>query len=104
MQQKLALRNSAPPSMRGSSDLLGYDPTNVLTDEDTTAIEYELAPGQKDDANIGVILDFENIDNPQPIRGTKGGTDPGPSKFLEYHLPSSRKVDGVRVFSANVHG
>ncbi|KAF2183581.1 oxalate decarboxylase [Zopfia rhizophila CBS 207.26] len=67
-----------PDPLRGPSDLLGFSPTNVLIDEDTTAIDFELAPGQTEDANLGLFLDFENIDNPQPIRGTRGGTDPGP--------------------------
>ncbi|KAK7720204.1 hypothetical protein SLS57_005612 [Botryosphaeria dothidea] len=64
--------------LRGSPDLQGYNPSNILTDEDTTNVQYELAPGQSDDADLGTYLDFSNIENPQPIRGTKGGTDPGP--------------------------
>ncbi|EKG10822.1 Cupin 1 [Macrophomina phaseolina MS6] len=64
--------------LRGSPALQGYNPSNILTDEDTTKVQYELAPGQSDDADLGTFLDFSNIENPQPIRGTKGGTDPGP--------------------------
>ncbi|KAK0647362.1 Oxalate decarboxylase OxdC [Lasiodiplodia hormozganensis] len=64
--------------LRGSTDLQGYNPSNILTDEDTTNVQYELAPGQTNDADLGTFLDFSDIENPQPIRGTKGGTDPGP--------------------------
>jgi hypothetical protein len=64
------------------SNLLGYNPHNVIVPEDTDAIIYGVAPGQTDDADIGAPLNFDNIDNPQPFRGSKGGIDPGPSKFL----------------------
>ena len=39
-----------------------------------------LAQGQTEDADDGVYLDFSDVDMPQPIRGTKGGLDPGPRK------------------------
>ncbi|KAF2755582.1 putative oxalate decarboxylase [Pseudovirgaria hyperparasitica] len=71
-------QRAANPPLRGSPDLAGYDPSNIISDEDTTKVEYELAPGQSDDAKIGVFLNFDNIEHPQPIRGAKGGTDPGP--------------------------
>jgi hypothetical protein len=57
--------------LRGSPALLGYDPNNVLTTENTHDIKYDLAPGQNDDANLGTYLDFESISNPQPLRGKK---------------------------------
>ncbi|KAH7371318.1 oxalate decarboxylase-like protein [Cadophora sp. MPI-SDFR-AT-0126] len=60
------------------SSLLGYNPANKLVFQDTDAIEFETAPGQNDDANIGASLDFTTIENPQPFRGSKGGLDPGP--------------------------
>ncbi|KAF2838897.1 Bicupin, oxalate decarboxylase/oxidase [Patellaria atrata CBS 101060] len=66
------------PPFRGSTALVGYNPTNTLTNEDTDDIEFEFAPGQTADANIGQYLNFEDIENPQPIRGSRGGTDPGP--------------------------
>ncbi|RDW59490.1 putative oxalate decarboxylase oxdC [Coleophoma cylindrospora] len=58
--------------------LLGYNPANVVINENTDKIDYELAAGQTDAATVGAYLDFNNVKNPQPIRGTKGGTDPGP--------------------------
>lgn len=65
--------SSAPPE-----SLLGYNPNNVVINADTDAVSFELAPGQTDTANIGPPLDFDNIKNPQPIRGSTGGIDPGP--------------------------
>jgi len=58
--------------------LLGYNPSNVVVNADTDDIEYTLVPGQTDSAVVGAYLDFNNVENPQPIRGSKGGTDPGP--------------------------
>ncbi|KAF4313872.1 putative oxalate protein [Botryosphaeria dothidea] len=76
--------------LRGSPDLQGYNPSNILTDEDTTNVQYELAQGQSDDADLGTYLDFSNIENPQPIRGTKGGTDPGPHNSAVDRLNSDK--------------
>jgi len=59
------------------TELLGYDPSNKVINVQPFT-DYELAPEQTDAATIGEYLDFNNIKNPQPIRGSKGGTDPGP--------------------------
>ena len=69
------------PPLRGSPDLAGYSPAHQLSNEDTDKIKYTLAPGQTDDASIGQYLDLENIENRQPVRGTKGGNDPGHRRF-----------------------
>ncbi|KAL3435412.1 RmlC-like cupin domain-containing protein [Aspergillus tetrazonus] len=66
------------PPLHGSKDLLGYSPNNKLTEQTTEDIQYTLVPGQTEDEDLGVYLDFSNNPNPQPIRGSKGGTDPGP--------------------------
>ncbi|OJJ97618.1 hypothetical protein ASPACDRAFT_62606 [Aspergillus aculeatus ATCC 16872] len=65
------------PPLRGSEDLLGYSSSNTLSDQTTEAITYTPVDGQNDDADLGVYLDFEDSDSPQPIRGNKGATDPG---------------------------
>jgi quercetin dioxygenase-like cupin family protein len=70
--------SAAAAGLRGPVSLLGYGTGNKLTTENTDAITYKLVPGQTDNANLGTYLDFENTPNPQPIRGTKGGLDPGP--------------------------
>lgn len=38
----------------------------------------ELVNGQEADADLGLYLDFNSVDVPQPIRGDLGATDPGP--------------------------
>lgn len=39
---------------------------------------YELAAGQDADANLGLFLDLDDVENPQPIRGGNGAVDSGP--------------------------
>jgi len=65
-------------SAAAPTSFLGYNPANGVKNEDTDAISYSLVPGQTDAATVGAYLDFNNAENPQPIRGSKGGTDPGP--------------------------
>lgn len=79
-----------------SDPLLGYNPSNGVINQNTDNIDYELAPGQKDAANVGAHLDFDNIENPQPIRGTKGGTDPGPrTEVLDRLYPDKLAPPGT---------
>jgi hypothetical protein len=68
--------------LRGGENLIGYSPTNTISNENTETISYQLAPGQTDAADLGVYLDFNDVENPQPIRGDTGGTDPGPRMFF----------------------
>ncbi|KAL2000998.1 hypothetical protein VTN02DRAFT_2357 [Thermoascus thermophilus] len=78
------------PPLRGSEDLLGYSASNTLTTEDTDAIKFQLVPGHKDDTIDGVYLDFEHAENPQPIRGDRGGTDPGPRNYYYDRINSDK--------------
>jgi hypothetical protein len=71
--------------------LLGYNPANTVINENTDDIPYSLVPGQTDTAVVGAYLDFNNVQNPQPIRGTKGGTDPGP-RTEEYDILNPDKL------------
>ncbi|KAF4550420.1 Cupin-like protein 1 [Elsinoe fawcettii] len=72
----------ASGQLRGPASLGGYSASNQVSSPDTAipASDYQLAPGQEADEDLGFYLDFSNIDNPQPIRGTPGNapTDPGP--------------------------
>ncbi|OJJ31397.1 hypothetical protein ASPWEDRAFT_141622 [Aspergillus wentii DTO 134E9] len=71
--------NEGNPPLRGPQSLIGYSESNTITDKSTDeGIKYTLVPGQKDDADDGIYFDFETADNPQLIRGSTGGTDPGP--------------------------
>ena len=68
-------------SLLGPTGLVGYDPNLPFSNEDTMIPENEIvfAPGQKDD-KIGAPFDFSNVPTPQPIRGNKGSSDPGPKQ------------------------
>jgi hypothetical protein len=68
--------------LRGPASLLGHNPSIPIPTEPSTVIppsEFELAPGQSEDAELGLFIDLSKVKNPQPIRGgTVGPTDPGP--------------------------
>jgi len=73
-------------SLRGSTNLAGPGPaSNQISSPDTDipSNQYQLAPGQTADSDLGLYLDFSNVDNPQPIRGPPDNspTDPGPRKL-----------------------
>jgi hypothetical protein len=76
-----ARRDTTNPGLRGSESLIGYSSSNKGGSDSPPDIKYTLLPGQKEDPNIGSYLDFQKADNPQPIRGSTGSDDPGPSKF-----------------------
>jgi hypothetical protein len=77
----MPLPSDASGSLRGSEALLGYNPSNPV-DMKSTVIppeNFELAPGQSEDAELGLYIDLTDVKNPQPIRGgTTGPTEPGP--------------------------
>jgi hypothetical protein len=78
-------------SAAAPSSLLGYNAANKVINEDTDDISYTLVPGQTDTAVIGAFIDFNNQAHPQPIRGSKGGTDPGP-RTEEYDILNPDKL------------
>lgn len=74
--------SGASGSIRGPTSLAGYNPAFPV-DTSLPAVvpqsQYQLAPGQSEDADLGLYLDLDSVENPQPIRGgTKAPTDPGP--------------------------
>lgn len=73
--------SSSNPGLRGSEALVGYSRTEQVATGTKPDIKYTLLPGQKEDKDIGSYLDFENVENPQPIRGSTGSDDPGPRKL-----------------------
>jgi hypothetical protein len=77
----MPLPSGASGSLRGSDEYQGYNPSNPV-DMKSTVIppeDFELAPGQSEDADLGLYIDLSNVKNPQPIRGgTTGPTEPGP--------------------------
>jgi hypothetical protein len=86
--------------LRGSEALLGYSAENVFSPENTADVPYQPVEGQNDDAIDGFYLDFESIENPQPIRGSKGATDPGPRKSSE---PISQPRPGMILTGSRQH-
>ena len=83
----------ATGSMYGSLDLLGDDGIHpddtVPPDQGAIVDDGTLVAGQKAEADWGLFLDFEDSPNPQPIRGSGGGTDPGPRKLRQYYRRTS---------------
>jgi oxalate decarboxylase family bicupin protein len=78
MKVEVVKRDPNPPLL-GDPNLQGYSPDEVISDEDTDDIDYTLTPEQKENEDLGVILNFDDTENPQPIRGSRGGNDPGPT-------------------------
>lgn len=71
----------ASGSLTGTEALLGPDGNHVDTSDIATVSDYGLVSGQTEESDYGVYLDFTSTQNPQPLRGAYGGTDPGPSKI-----------------------
>lgn len=71
-----------PPGLRGDESLLGVTGAKIDAANSALVSTYDEAPGQQAAGDLGFYFDFTKLQNPQPIRGGKGGTDPGPRKFL----------------------
>ena len=67
-------------SVYGSPSFAGPDGNPVDTADSAIVSNYRLTPEQQEDADLGLYLDLDEVHNPQPIRGSHGGTDPGPRK------------------------
>ncbi|KAI1267043.1 Bicupin, oxalate decarboxylase/oxidase [Xylariaceae sp. FL1019] len=72
--------------LRGSTDLQGgiASRPSVSGGESAIVEDPELVPGQDEDGDLGLYLDFNSAsypNGPQPIRGGRGGTDPGPRTY-----------------------
>lgn len=91
LQQFTFAAPTGSASAAAPTALLGYSPSNTVKNEDTDAIDFEFAPGQTDAATIGAYLDFNDVKNPQPVRGSKGGLDPGP-RTNEYDILNPDKL------------
>lgn len=94
----IPLPSGASGSLRGSESLLGYDPNNPVTKESTVIppSDFELAPGQSEDEDLGLYIDLTNVKNPQPIRGgTTGPTEPGP-RYVNSTREAYMETDHVK--------
>ena len=65
-------------SLYGSETLEGPDGNPVNQADSAIVTNHQLVPGQNEDQDLGLYLNLNSVPNPQPIRGTGGGTDPGP--------------------------
>lgn len=75
-------------SLYGDESLLSGNAQRPATSGGDSAIvdDVELVNGQEASETLGLYLDFNSEEVPQPIRGSKGSTDPGPSKWFCSHL------------------
>ena len=67
-------------SLRGSDSLRGYDGNPMNPADNTVITNPQYVTGQKEDGKLGLYLDFNNVEQPEAVRGSKGGTDPGDRK------------------------
>ncbi|KAL5090188.1 hypothetical protein Trisim1_004708 [Trichoderma cf. simile WF8] len=73
---------AASGSLYGSTGLQGgVAPIPDTSDGSAVVKNIKEVPGQDADASLGVYLDFESVEEPQPIRGQFGGSDAGPRTF-----------------------
>jgi hypothetical protein len=69
-------------SLYGDESLLGElaQPAPVSGGDSAIVSNYPLVNGQEADLTLGLYLDFNSVENPQPLRGTGGQTQAGPSE------------------------
>ncbi|KAL6407277.1 oxalate decarboxylase [Ilyonectria robusta] len=74
---------STSGSLYGDSSLLGGNAPLPDPDKSDSAVvdDPKYVNGQDADADLGLYLDFDDADPPQPIRGGLGATDPGPRTY-----------------------
>ncbi|GKT83764.1 oxalate decarboxylase family bicupin [Colletotrichum tofieldiae] len=70
-------------NLRGDASLLGGNAPRPDPDTSDSAIinDVQLVPGQQADGKLGLYLNFDGVDAPQPIRGGLGSPDPGPRTY-----------------------
>lgn len=78
--------------LRGSINLQGgIAPRPPVKGGDSAKVPNpQLVTGQEADSKLGLFLDFNSVEVPQPIRGSRGSTDPGPREFSCPPQPASR--------------
>lgn len=69
-------------SLYGSEALLGGNAPEPDTGAESAVVPNpQMVNGQDADAKLGLYLDFNSVDVPQPVRGGLGATDPGPRTY-----------------------
>ncbi|KAG6355972.1 hypothetical protein INS49_015357 [Diaporthe citri] len=73
---------AASGSLYGNEDLLGGNaPLPDVNSESAVVENPEYVNGQSADRKLGLYLDFNSVEAPQPERGGYGATDPGPRTY-----------------------
>lgn len=73
---------STSGSLYGDSSLLGGNAPLPDPEQDSAIVkDPKLVNGQEADPKLGLYLDFDGVDVPQPIRGELCATDPGPRTY-----------------------
>jgi hypothetical protein len=90
---------NANPPLHGDESLLGYSSSNPVSTKNTDNIPFTPVPGQTANSLDGFYLAFEDEDSPQPIRGTKGATDPGPRTSSLVSKKKSPLVFGILIMN-----
>ncbi|KAK3324894.1 RmlC-like cupin domain-containing protein [Apodospora peruviana] len=83
---------AASGPLRGNSSLLGDNAPrpNPATADSAIVPSPQLVDGQEADGKLGLYLNFSSANPPQPIRGDRGNTDPGPRTFAYEKLNPDR--------------
>lgn len=68
-------------SLYGTEALLGGNAPEPDTSESAIVENPEFVPGQSADRKLGLYLDFNSVDAPQPVRGGYGAPEPGPRTY-----------------------
>lgn len=84
-------------SLYGSEDLLGGRAAEPDKSADSAVVENpQLVNGQGADKKLGLYLDFNSVEAPQPERGGYGSTDPGPRTYYYERInPDVYSVPGT---------
>lgn len=73
---------AASGSLRGDQSLLGGNAPLPDVESESAVVENpQYVDGQSADRKLGLYLDFNSVDAPQPVRGGMGATDPGPRTY-----------------------
>lgn len=73
---------AASGSLYGGSDLWGGNAPLPSPESESAVVDNpEYVNGQSADRKLGLYLDFNSVEAPQPVRGGFGATDPGPRTY-----------------------
>lgn len=80
--------SAASGSLYGTSALLGGNAAEPATTDSAVVENPQFVPGQSADKQLGLYLDFNSVDQPQPVRGGYGAPEPGPRTYYYERINS----------------